>query len=386
MKNFFSLSQKRQPKKFLLRVSQPEIAELHRLVFRRYPHSEWGTFARFGWRDTGDSIIVTLADLDAPGKGDLDETVPNVAFNEPYILRIALTAEQHALAIGVIHSHPEDAPPLPSSIDDDMDGYFSRYFNDFAPNRPYVSLILSEVSSQLVISGRIFWRGEWLMLERAFANRNYVRTWPIENSTLPHAALRRAERFTSAFGEEAYRSLRGATAGVIGAGGTGSAAIETLARAGVGRIVIVDPDTVESSNLERIRGSSPAHVRAKTPKVIVARDLIHQVDRSIQVVALQARLPQDDVIDALLSADVVLGCTDQQHSRLALSDLAFRYLVPVIDCGVLLEGDGGHVTGQIAQFVRFLPADPCVLCREMIDPRRVAQELMSPEERTHRRV
>ena len=318
--------------------------------------------------------------------GELDESVPNVAFNEPYTLRVALAAEQHPLAVGVIHSHPQNTAPIPSSIDDDMDGYFSQYFNDFAPARPYVSLILSSVSGQLVISGRTFWRGKWLTLERVFAHGNYVRAWPLEINGLPRIGLDRAERFIGAFGDEAYYALRHATAGVIGAGGTGSAAIETLARAGVGRIVVVDPDTVERSNLERIRGSTPRHARAKTPKVVVARNLIHQIDRSIRVVALQARLPQDDVVDALLSADVVLGCTDQQHSRLALSDLVFRYLVPAIDCGVLLEGHGGRVTAQIAQFVRLLPADPCVLCRDMIDPRRVAQELMCPEERTSRKA
>ena len=386
MKKFSWLSPKRRPKRFLLRVSQPEITELHDLLFRRYPYSEWGTFARFGWRDTGDSIIVTLATLDPPVNGDLDESVPNVAFNEPYTLRTALSAEQHALAVGVVHSHPQEAPPIPSSIDDDMDGYFSQYFNDFAPDRPYVSLILSSVCDQLVIYGRVFWRGEWLMLNRVFANGNYVRAWPIENHKISPSRLDRAKRFTSAFGEEAYRALRSATACVIGAGGTGSAVIETLARAGVGRIVVVDPDIVEASNLERIRGSTPRHVREKTPKVSVARDLIHQIDQSIEVVALQARLPQDDVIDELVAADVVLGCTDRQHSRLALSDLAFRYLVPAIDCGVLLEGAEGRITGQIAQFVRFLPADSCVLCRDMIDPRQVAQELMSSEERATRRA
>lgn len=386
MKSFFFLPRKQRQKKFLLRVSQPEIADLRRLVFKRYPDSEWGTFARFGWRDTGDSIIVTLAALDPPEVDDLDHTVPNVSFNEPYTLRIALSAEKHGLAVGVIHSHPQDAPPVPSSIDDDMDGYFAQYFSDFAPDRPYVSLILSTVSGRLMISGRVFWHGEWIMLERAFANANYVKAWPIGTHRLQHAIPDRAARFSSAFGAEAYRALRGSTAGVVGAGGTGSAAIETLARAGVGRIVIVDPDTIESSNLERVRGSTPRHVSAKTPKVVVARDLIQEIDRSIEVIALQARLPQKKVVDALVTADVVLGCTDQQHSRLALSDLAFRYLIPAIDCGVLLEGRDGRVTGQIAQFVRFLPADPCVLCREMIDPRRVAQELMSPQERSRRRA
>jgi hypothetical protein len=95
-------------------------------------------------------------------------------------------------------------------------------------------------------------------------------------------------------------------------------------------------------------------------------------------------LPQDAVIDAVITADVVLGCTDQQHSRLAISDLAVRFLVPAIDCGVALEGADGKVSGQIVQLVRCLAADPCVLCRGMISPQRVGEELMSLEERKQR--
>src|SRR5205823_2998502 len=66
------------------------------------------------------------------------------------------------------------------------------------------------------------------------------------------------------------------------------------------------------------------------------------------------------------------------------SDIAFRYLLPSIDCGVVLEGANGNVTGQVAQFVRLLSADPCVLCRKMIDPIRVTQEMVSEEERARR--
>jgi hypothetical protein len=96
-------------------------------------------------------------------------------------------------------------------------------------------------------------------------------------------------------------------------------------------------------------------------------------------------LPQAEVIDALVTADLALGCTDSQHSRLALSDLSLRYLVPAIDCGVMLEGQAGKVTGRIAQFVRFLPSDPCALCRKMITPERLTQELMPESEREARR-
>ena len=378
-------SQRMSRKKFILRVAAPELEELRQLVFSRYPKLEWATFARFGWRDTGDAFVVTLANIDAPQKGDLSEQVRHVAIDEQYTLRVALAAENHVLAVGIIHSHPENCVPRPSAVDDDMDSYYSQYFSDFAPNRPYVSLILSILENQLVISGRVFWGGEWLTLEHTAAEREIVESWPRKKyKQSPSYEVERAARFVSAFGEEALSRLRGASTAVIGCGGTGSIAIETLARAGIGRLVIVDPDVVERSNLERIHGSVPGHAEKKTPKVVVARDLVHKIDPSIDVVALEGRLPQPEVIDAVVSSDVALGCTDQQHSRLALSDLAFRYLVPAIDSGVVLEGEAGTITGQVAQFVRLLATDPCVLCRNMINSRQVAQELMSNEERAQR--
>ena len=374
-------------KRSILRVAAPGFEQLKRLVFRRYPKLEWATFARFGWRDTGDALVVSLANIDAPRSGDLNEEVRHVAFDEQYTLRIALAAEKHPLAVGVIHSHPENCVPKPSVIDDDMDTYYSQYFGDFAPNRPYISLILSIIENRLVISGRIFWRGEWLTLEHTVAECQSVESWPARTyQRPPNHRIERVARLVNAFGEEAYSTLRSACATVIGCGGTGSIAIEILARAGIGRLIIVDPDFVQLSNLERIHGSIPKHAEDKIPKVMVARELVKDIDPSIEVVALQGRLPQPEVVDEVVCSDVALGCTDQQHSRIALSDLAFRYLVPAMDCGVVLEGDAGTVTGQVAQFVRLLPADPCVLCRNMINAQQVAQELMSDEERTQRQT
>ena len=66
MTNF--TSQNMTGKRLILRVAAPEFEELQRLVFRRYPNFEWATFARFGWRDTGDAFVVTLASIDPPKK------------------------------------------------------------------------------------------------------------------------------------------------------------------------------------------------------------------------------------------------------------------------------------------------------------------------------
>lgn len=370
----------------IVRLAEPELTGLLSLLFRRYPRYEWATFSRFGWRKTASGgLVLTLAGLDAPSPGDLDERVGHVAISEPYTLRAALTAEKHPLAVGVIHSHPDDCAPVASSIDDDMDGYYSDYFRGFAPNRPYVSLIVSKIGDQLIASGRVYFEGRWLAIDRFAAAPTPVTTWVCGRPVADQGQWReRTRRLSDAFGEVAAARLRLATAAVVGAGGTGSAAIETLARAGVGRLIIVDPDRLEESNLERVHGSRPEHAAKHVQKAALAREHVLSIDPAVRVEAYVGALPQAAVVDAIASADVAVGCTDSQHSRLALSDLALRYLVPAIDCGVLIEGADGRVTGQAAQFVRFLPADPCALCRGMIVPGRLAQELMSEAERKQR--
>ena len=369
-----------------VRLASPEFDELKAIVFRRYPRYEWATFARFGWRETPTGLVLTLAGNDTPQPGELNEAVGHVAIQEPYTLRVALGAEKHRLAVGVVHSHPREGIPQPSRVDDDMDRYYADYFQGFAPNRPYVSMILSEVENELAPSGRVFFKGRWLPVDRFVIERHPLRTWVGGARPSPAASTReRTQRLAAAFGDEAAGHLRRSTVAVIGAGGTGSAAIEVLARAGVGHLIVVDPDHLDESNLERVHGSTPADAKDAAPKALIAKRHVKSIDPTSDVRAFVGAIPQSAVVDAIVEADVLLGCTDQQHSRLALSDLAFRYLVPALDCGVMLEGQSGRVTGQIAQIVRFLAADPCALCREMVNPQQLQAELMSEGERRQRR-
>jgi molybdopterin/thiamine biosynthesis adenylyltransferase len=186
---------------------------------------------------------------------------------------------------------------------------------------------------------------------------------------------------TSAFGEEAFQRLQRSTVALIGAGGTGSAAIPILARAGVGRLIVVDGDHATISNLERLHGSCLKDVEQAVPKATIAKVSVGHYAPDVVVEAIVGRLPQREVLDAVVQADVMLGCTDQHSSRLAVADVATRYLIPSIDCGGLIEGADGVVTGQLVQLVRFLAADPCPRCRGMISETRVAQEAVAKEDR-----
>jgi molybdopterin/thiamine biosynthesis adenylyltransferase len=367
----------------LIRAADPEFSSLISLIFSRYPRKEWATFSRFGWRDTGDRLVLTLVGLDRPNPGELDHDVDHVAIQEPYSLRVALAAEANPYAVAVIHSHPEDYLTFPSAIDDDMDRYYSTYFPSFAPDRPYVSLIFAKRDGNIVGTGRVFWKGKWHHVERFAVEGTIV---AVDGCLQERADTGRVGRLVAAFGTEAADRLRNSTVAVVGAGGTGSPAVEILARAGVGHIITVDPDVFTESNLERVHGSSEVDVGAHLGKVEIATRHIRSINGLARVTAIQGALPHPEVIDSIIQADVVLGCTDQQHSRLAMSDLALRYLVPTLDVGVELEGSEGRVTGQVIQLVRFFANDPCALCRAMIDSQQVAQELMTEEERDRRRI
>lgn len=372
-------------KRVVVRIGIIEAEQLKKLLFSRYPFDEWATFGRFGWRDTPEALILTLASVESPEPNELDEIVGHVVINEPYTLRMALSAEQGTLGIGVFHSHPVNCAPHPSYIDDDMDAYYSSYFSGFTPGRPYVSIIVSLVRGELVISGRVFWQNEWYTVSHFAIEHTPCTTYHGENRSA-HVSHERVARLVAAFGEEAAARLSNSTVAVIGAGGTGSVVIETLARAGVGKLVLVDPDYVSPSNLERLHGGAPEDAEQKRSKVEVARRHILSINPDCVVEAYYGSLPHPDIVDAVLQADVALGCTDQQHSRLSLSDLSVRYLLPSIDCGVMLEGGDGQVTGQIVQLVRFLSDDPCALCRKMISPYRLASELMDEEEKERRQA
>lgn len=365
----------------LLRASDPTLSELLDHLFRRYPLAEGVTLAQFGWRTTTDGMVVTLRAIDLPQPGDVDLSVRHVVLREPYVLRVALSSEEHPFALGVIHSHPESARTAPSWIDDDMDQYLASYYSDFAPGRPYVSLIAARNEhGRLAISGRVRWQGRWSAVTRLSVTGHPGIHSDYGAPLLPSTKEGRVARLASAFGREAAALLHRAVVGVVGASGTGSPALEVLARAGVGTLITVDPDVFEASNLERIHGSEARDLSAEPLKVDIQRRHLLAIEPTLRLISIRGRLPQEEVLSALAHADVVLGCTDSHSARVALSDLARRFLVPVLDAGVSLEGQSGRVTGQVLQLVRMLPADPCVYCREMVDAVRVTQELMGPEE------
>ncbi|RZM28995.1 MAG: HesA/MoeB/ThiF family protein, partial [Sphingomonas sp.] len=109
--------------------------------------------------------------------------------------------------------------------------------------------------------------------------------------------------------------LKQASVAVVGAGGIGSPAIQYLAAAGVGRLVIIDDDTVDLSNLQRQTLFGDADVGAS--KVAAAETAARRITPHVTIETLAVRLDAANAATLLAGVDVVLDGTDSFSTRLA---------------------------------------------------------------------
>jgi adenylyltransferase/sulfurtransferase len=120
------------------------------------------------------------------------------------------------------------------------------------------------------------------------------------------------------FGPVAQEKLKGGTVLVIGAGGLGCPALLYLAAAGVGRLVIVDDDRVEASNLQRQVLFTEADVGA--PKAVAAGRRLAALNSDIGIEALPVRFARGNALDLVGSVDVVVDGSDNFPTRYLVND------------------------------------------------------------------
>ena len=164
----------------------------------------------------------------------------------------------------------------------------------------------------------------------------------------------------SFLGADSERTLADTRVLIVGLGGGGSHIAQQLAHLGVGHIALVDPQTIEASNLNRLIGATDADVQAKTPKVDIAGRLIKGIRPWIDVEVSQT--PWQAADHLLRSAHIVFGCLDGFRQRMYLESAARIFLLPFIDIGMdvtRLSEDRYTVAGQM---ILTLPGGPCMRC------------------------
>jgi len=136
-------------------------------------------------------------------------------------------------------------------------------------------------------------------------------------------------------GEEGQKRLLASTAVVIGCGATGSMLCNHLARAGVGRLRIVDRDYIELNNLQRQVLFDEDDLAQGLPKAVAAARKLRRVNADIRIEDVVADANPTNIERFIADADVVLDGTDNFETRFLLNDACVKRGKPWVYCGVV---------------------------------------------------
>ncbi|MCB1746556.1 MAG: molybdopterin-synthase adenylyltransferase MoeB [Gammaproteobacteria bacterium] len=141
---------------------------------------------------------------------------------------------------------------------------------------------------------------------------------------------------------------------LVGLGGLGSPVSMYLAAAGVGRLVLVDDDTVELSNLQRqiVHGTADLG----RPKVESARDRLAALNPSVTIEPIATRLEDADFERLLPGVDAVVDATDNFQTRFRINHHCVRQRKP------LISGAAIRFEGQVSVFHAGTGDSPCYRC------------------------
>jgi molybdopterin/thiamine biosynthesis adenylyltransferase len=155
-------------------------------------------------------------------------------------------------------------------------------------------------------------------------------------------------------GVEGQQRILDAHALVIGAGGLGSPVALYLGTAGVGRLTLVDHDTVDLTNLQR----QIAHTtqRIGQPKAESARDAVGAINANVQVRPIVRKADAPLLDELVAQADVVVDCCDNFATRQLINAACFRHGKP------LVSGAAIRFDAQVSVFDPRDAACPCYAC------------------------
>jgi len=127
--------------------------------------------------------------------------------------------------------------------------------------------------------------------------------------------------------------IANATVMIIGVGATGNEVVKNLALTGIGKIIIVDYDIIEKSNLNRCILFNMENFIENKYKVDVVIEACKQLNPDTEIIGLKENLNDIDK-DYYKKSDVICSCLDNVEARLQANNYAYYYNIPFIDSGI----------------------------------------------------
>lgn len=289
----------------------------------------------------------------------------NVTWRTSCFIDLLKRAESKNLIVGIAHSHPNNYSAFSPQDNLGESELFEMACNRNGASTEMLSIVITKNGG---VFGRVWMRMERIECRDLFVIREAGSRLRFHFRNIEVTVDEFWERQLRLFGKELIHCLRSLRVGVAGCGGTGSAVAMLLARLGVGRLLLIDHDHVEATNLNRLHGSSVHDVRERTLKVHAVKGSITQMGFGTEVKTISEFVDSDACREPLLCCDVIFACTDDHMGRAYLNRFAYYNMVPVIDAGVKMEVSEQNEVLALDGRVTFLfPGSKCLFCHRIVN-------------------
>jgi hypothetical protein len=187
----------------------------------------------------------------------------------------------------------------------------------------------------------------------------------------------RTDRNERLFGAEGQLAISETRITIVGLGGLGSHVAQQLAYLGVANYRLVDNDLVGESSLNRLVGGVPGDASQHCAKVDVAERNIRAIQPSAIVQTFPALLQDPRAALAFEGADFIVGCLDNDLSRLRLTEIAMRIRVPYLDLASDIDPVVPSYGGRVFLAI---PGIRCLSCVGVLDQAQLRRAAMTYEE------
>ena len=206
--------------------------------------------------------------------------------------------------------------------------------------------------------------------------RIYSKPWRERDANAEH------DRQVRMLGAAGQQILLASKVAVVGLGGVGSLVSEYLARLGVGNLVLIDPDEIESSNLSRVVGATRVDVETGQLKTQIAVRHAREMSTHATLQPVAGDVSLHSVAQVLRDCDFIFLAADSMRARLVVNALAHQYLIPAIQMGAKVrQGARGDLEDAMCAVRHLRPGNGCLWCNGLIDPTQLAIEAKSDTER-----
>jgi len=199
--------------------------------------------------------------------------------------------------------------------------------NSFPDQAPYTGISVNDVKS--------------------IAEKHDIPQCDVEIMALNHGIIpERYVRNMRSFSPEDQSVLLSRTVCIVGLGGLGGGVVEMLARMGVGKLILIDGDAFEESNLNRQLLSSEEKIGGM--KALSAEKRVAEINSSIQTEAYAEFLTEKNAQGLMQKADLVIDCLDNLKTRFIVEKAAKGIGIPMVS---------GAVAGSTGQVTTIFPED-----------------------------